>query len=47
MTSEQTNELQELSPEPLYNGRDYFDNKELKQEQKDEDEIRTIHDMRV
>jgi hypothetical protein len=25
-------ELHELSPEPMYNGRDYFDNEELKQE---------------
>ena len=33
MTPEQLKELHELSPEPLYNGRDYFDNEELKQEQ--------------
>lgn len=36
MISEQTqeylNELHELSPEPEYNGRDYFDSEELKQE---------------
>jgi hypothetical protein len=25
-------ELHELSPEPLYNGKDYFDNEELKKE---------------
>lgn len=30
MTPEQTKELNELSPEPLYNGKDYFDNEELK-----------------
>lgn len=31
-------ELHELSPEPLYNGKDYFDNEELKQEQESERE---------
>ncbi len=37
MTPEQTNklltELNELSPPPLFDGKDYFDNEELKQEQ--------------
>ena len=33
MTPEQLKELHELSPELLYNGKDYFDNEELKQEQ--------------
>ena len=38
MTPEQLKELNELSPEPLYNGKDYFNAEELKQEQEIERE---------
>ncbi len=31
-------ELHKSSPEPLFDGRDYFDNEELKQEQESESE---------
>jgi len=37
-------ELHELSPPPLFDGKDYFDNEELKQET-EQNEIRSIHDM--
>ena len=42
MTPEQVHkiieELHELSPEPVYDGKDYFDAEELKQEQETETE---------
>ncbi len=38
MTPEQAEELHELSPPPLFDGKDYFDNEELKQEQESERE---------
>ena len=37
-------ELHELSPPPLFDGKDYFDNEELKQET-EQNENRSIHDM--
>ena len=33
MTLDQLKELHELSPEPVYDGKDYFDAEELKKEQ--------------
>lgn len=36
INQEQIRELHELSPEPEYTGKDYFDAEELKQEQETE-----------
>ena len=46
MTPNQLKALQELSPEPEYSGKDYFDAEELKQEQETETETEREKDAK-
>lgn len=40
MTSQQAKELHELSPPPLFDGKDYFDKQELEQESEREQDAK-------
>ena len=40
-------ELNKLSPEPLYNARDYFDNEEQELERKRNEKLRQVQELEV